>query len=213
MRLLSRPCLPGRLQWEELQRCRELPANSNAQVTLWSQASKRNQAVLWSVKVTLKVYFAIYPFYSYKSVFFHPPCPTSVQHFERENPEGREIQKTRPFILHHVYSVQRGRQQEQKAHHHYYFKDRGGMVADSSTTASTLSELSRETAVLESPSNIPETLWFRAARALPSVIAAEWVFVKLTVVRALSMPLGQDTQGAAEWPKSQRQQLWGEGSA
>ena len=46
-----------------------------------------------------------YPFASYKSALLHPPT-SSVQCFERHRPERGESQHTRPFILHHVCTVQ-----------------------------------------------------------------------------------------------------------
>lgn len=47
-----------------------------------------------------------YPFASYKSaLLLHPPT-SSVQCFERDRPERGESQHIRPFILHHVCTVQ-----------------------------------------------------------------------------------------------------------
>lgn len=173
-----------------------------------------------------------YPFASYKSaLLLHPPT-SSVQCFERHRPERGESQRTRPFILHHVCTVQ-GEAAATEA------EGPLSLLTISRTAAKWFAyvlfgclnslRITKGNGSPRTASNAPESWGFRAAGARASVMTAwgggcsqtnrEPLCSQLQhvpwqiMVRSLPMPLGQDIQqGAAEQPSSQMQQLWNEGS-
>ncbi|XP_033697595.1 cytoplasmic polyadenylated homeobox-like protein 2 [Tursiops truncatus] len=136
-----------------------------------------------------------YPFASYKSaLLLHPPT-SSVQCFERDRPERGESQHIRPFILHHVCTVQ------------------GEAAATEAEGPLSLLTISR-TAGSRCPRFSHNSLGGGCSHTNREPLCSQLQHVpRQIMVRSLPVPLGQDIQqGAAEQPSSQMQQLWNEGS-
>ncbi|XP_014640274.1 PREDICTED: uncharacterized protein LOC101390980 [Ceratotherium simum simum] len=170
-----------------------------------------------------------YPFSSYKSALFLQPPPSSVQYFERDEPGREESQHARPFILHHVSSVQGERQQQQeKAHCHYSLFQ--GLQQNGCRC---------HVQQPQQPQDYQENLLFQdqylmhlncgdLGQQVSSLWSQEQSGCSQTNgqplcsqlqhaplhLKSLPMPLGQGMhQGAAEQPNSETQHLWDERSA